>query len=42
MDKSLLNIYRKNINDIANLLPSWEERINKEILLLENILKDQL
>jgi len=42
MDKNLLNIYRKNINDIANLLPSWEERINKEILLLENILKDQL
>ncbi len=36
-DNSILESYQNKIQDMAKLLPSWQERINKEVSLLENI-----
>ena len=33
----MLDKYSKNIKNRAKLIPTWNERINKEALLLQNI-----
>ena len=36
-DRTMLDKYSKNIKNRAKLIPTWNERINKEALLLQNI-----
>ena len=36
-DNAILDTYKNKILDLAKLLPSWQERINKEVSLLEDI-----
>jgi hypothetical protein len=36
-DNTLLDTYKNKILDLEKLLPSWQERINKEVCLLEDI-----
>ena len=40
LDKNYLNKYKKNILNVAKLIPSWDERINKEIKLLEKLIEN--
>ena len=36
-NRSLLTSYKSQILSISKLLPSWKERINKEVSLLEGV-----